>query len=52
MLPPYPSTFGQLPEEILAMIPVAFPTFYSHFGDDVQTIVGSGITMGSRSEPS
>jgi uric acid transporter len=33
----------------LAMIPVAFPTFYSHFGSDVQTIVGSGITMGSLS---
>src|SRR3954451_22060296 len=33
----------------LAMIPVAFPTFYSHFGNDVQTIVGSGITMGSLS---
>src|SRR3954465_10834761 len=30
----------------LAMIPVAFPTFYSRFGDHVQTIVGSGITMG------
>jgi OHCU decarboxylase len=33
----------------LAMIPVAFPTFYRHFGHDVQTIVGSGITMGSFS---
>jgi uric acid transporter len=33
----------------LAMIPVAFPTFYQHFGADVQTIVGSGITMGSLS---
>jgi OHCU decarboxylase len=33
----------------LAMIPVAFPTFYKHFGNDVQTIVGSGITMGSLS---
>ena len=33
----------------LAMIPVAFPTFYKHFGPDVQTIVGSGITMGSLS---
>jgi uric acid transporter len=32
-----------------ALIPVAFPTFYSHFGKDVQTIVGSGITMGSFS---
>ena len=33
----------------LAMIPVAFPTFYQRFGSDVQTIVGSGITMGSLS---
>src|SRR6201991_2776184 len=33
----------------LAMIPVAFPTFYQRFGADVQTIVGSGITMGSLS---
>jgi uric acid transporter len=33
----------------LAMIPVVFPTFYRHFGKDVQTIVGSGITMGSFS---
>jgi OHCU decarboxylase len=33
----------------LAMIPVIFPTFYRHFGKDVQTIVGSGITMGSFS---
>src|SRR4029077_1182979 len=33
----------------LAMIPVAFPTFYKNFGSDVQTIVGSGITMGSLS---
>jgi OHCU decarboxylase len=32
-----------------ALIPVAFPTFYHHFGKDVQTIVGSGITMGSFS---
>jgi uric acid transporter len=32
-----------------ALIPVAFPTFYSHFSSDVQTIVGSGITMGSFS---
>ena len=31
------------------MIPVAFPTFYQRFGSDVQTIVGSGITMGSLS---
>jgi OHCU decarboxylase len=32
-----------------ALIPVAFPTFYSHFGKDIQTIVGSGITMGAFS---
>jgi uric acid transporter len=32
-----------------ALIPVAFPTFYSHFPKDVQTIVGSGITMGAFS---
>jgi uric acid transporter len=32
-----------------ALIPVAFPTFYGHFGPDVQTIVGSGITMGAFS---
>jgi OHCU decarboxylase len=32
-----------------ALIPVAFPTFYSHFGKDVQTIVASGITMGAFS---
>jgi uric acid transporter len=32
-----------------ALIPVAFPNFYSHFSSDVQTIVGSGITMGSFS---
>jgi OHCU decarboxylase len=32
-----------------ALIPVAFPRFYSHFSNDVQTIVGSGITMGSFS---
>ncbi len=32
-----------------ALIPVAFPTFYKHFDNDVQTIVGSGITMGSFS---
>src|SRR6185503_14211583 len=30
-----------------ALIPVAFPTFYSHFPKDVQTIIGSGITMGA-----
>jgi uric acid transporter len=32
-----------------ALIPVAFPTFYHRFGSDVQTIVGSGITMGAFS---
>jgi uric acid transporter len=32
-----------------ALIPVAFPNFYSHFSSDVQTIVASGITMGSFS---
>jgi OHCU decarboxylase len=32
-----------------ALIPVAFPNFYSHFSDDVQTIVASGITMGAFS---
>jgi uric acid transporter len=32
-----------------ALIPVAFPTFYRHFGKDIQTIVGSGITMGAFS---
>jgi OHCU decarboxylase len=32
-----------------ALIPVAFPTFYNHFSHDVQTIVASGITMGSFS---
>ena len=31
----------------LALIPVAFPTFYHNFSTDLQTIVGSGITMGS-----
>lgn len=30
-----------------ALIPVAFPTFYKNFDDDIQTIIGSGITMGS-----
>ena len=30
-----------------AMIPVAFPTFYKNFAADIQTIIGSGITMGS-----
>jgi OHCU decarboxylase len=33
----------------LALIPVAFPAFYHHFGKDVQTIIGSGITMGAIS---
>ncbi len=33
----------------LALIPVAFPTFFHRFGPDVQTIVGSGITMGAFS---
>src|SRR5215210_492664 len=32
-----------------ALIPVAFPNFYSHFSDDVQTVVASGITMGAFS---
>ena len=32
-----------------ALIPVAFPTFYKNFDDDIQTIIGSGITMGSIS---
>jgi uric acid transporter len=31
----------------LALIPVAFPTFYQNFPDELQIIVGSGITMGS-----
>ena len=33
----------------LALIPVAFPTFYQNFPDELQIIVGSGITMGSLS---
>jgi OHCU decarboxylase len=33
----------------LAMIPVAFPTFYSRFDPDIQQIFGSGITMGALS---
>jgi OHCU decarboxylase len=33
----------------LALVPVAFPAFYHRFGSDVQTIVGSGITMGAFS---
>lgn len=33
----------------LALVPVAFPNFYHRFGPDVQTIVGSGITMGAFS---
>ncbi|MEA2248487.1 MAG: uric acid transporter [Solirubrobacteraceae bacterium] len=32
-----------------ALIPVAFPNFYSHFGKDVQSVVASGITMGAFS---
>jgi OHCU decarboxylase len=31
----------------LALVPVAFPTFYQYFPDSLQIIVGSGITMGS-----
>ena len=31
----------------LALVPVAFPTFYQNFPDWAQIIVGSGITMGS-----
>jgi uric acid transporter len=31
----------------LALVPVAFPTFYQNFPDELQIIVGSGITMGS-----
>jgi OHCU decarboxylase len=31
----------------VAMIPVAFPTFYQNFPDWMQIIVGSGITTGS-----
>ncbi|CAA9428697.1 MAG: Xanthine permease / 2-oxo-4-hydroxy-4-carboxy-5-ureidoimidazoline (OHCU) decarboxylase [uncultured Rubrobacteraceae bacterium] len=33
----------------LALVPVAFPTFYQNFPDWAQIIVGSGITMGSLS---
>jgi len=33
----------------LALIPVAFPTFYQNVPDELQIIVGSGITMGSLS---
>jgi xanthine permease len=33
----------------LALIPVAFPTFYQNFPQELQIIVGSGITMGSLS---
>jgi uric acid transporter len=33
----------------LALIPVAFPTFYQNFPAELQIIVGSGITMGSLS---
>jgi OHCU decarboxylase len=30
-----------------ALIPVVFPTFYRLFDNDIQTIIGSGITMGA-----
>jgi xanthine/uracil permease len=33
----------------LALVPVAFPTFYRNLPDDAQVIVASGITMGSLS---
>jgi xanthine permease len=33
----------------LALVPVAFPTFYQYFPESLQVIVGSGITMGSLS---
>jgi xanthine permease len=33
----------------LALVPVAFPTFYQNFPPGLQIIVGSGITMGSLS---
>jgi 2-oxo-4-hydroxy-4-carboxy--5-ureidoimidazoline (OHCU) decarboxylase len=33
----------------LALVPVAFPTFYQNFPQGLQIIVGSGITMGSLS---
>ena len=33
----------------LALIPVAFPTFYRNFDNDVQQIIASGITMGALS---
>jgi xanthine permease len=33
----------------LAIVPVAFPTFYQNFPSGMQIIVGSGITMGSLS---
>jgi uric acid transporter len=33
----------------LALVPVAFPTFYQNFPSELQIIVGSGITMGSLS---
>lgn len=33
----------------LALVPVAFPTFYQNFPPELQIIVGSGITMGSLS---
>jgi OHCU decarboxylase len=33
----------------LALIPVAFPTFYRNFDNDVRQIIASGITMGALS---
>jgi uric acid transporter len=31
----------------LALVPVAFPTFFRNFDDDLQVIFGSGITLGA-----
>jgi uric acid transporter len=33
----------------LALVPVAFPTFYKNFDNDLQVVFGSGITMGALS---
>jgi OHCU decarboxylase len=33
----------------LALVPVAFPTFFRNFDEDLQIIFGSGITLGSLS---
>jgi len=33
----------------LALVPVAFPTFYRNFDVDLQVVFGSGITMGALS---